>query len=64
MKYLKLFQTEEEYSNYLTSDELVVHHVAYIIESGEVKLPPLSITSADYNKLMNGLINQILNTEV
>jgi hypothetical protein len=64
MKYLKTFKTLEDYENYLNSDELVVHHVAYIEDENIVKMPPSTITATDYNKLMNGLINIILNTEI
>lgn len=64
MKNLRKFKTIEEYENYLNSDELVLQHVVYIEDEGIVKIPPSSITSTDYNKLINGYVNNMLNTNI
>jgi hypothetical protein len=64
MKHFKKFNSSSEYEEWINSDELVVPHIAYILTEGIIKLPPRSVSDTDYNQIINGLIKNILKTDI
>ena len=59
MKYLKRFQTNEEYLSYANSGKYILPNVSLIVEEGQIKYNDCSKTPLTFNIITAGTINWV-----